>query len=260
MGFYVMDKIELYQHEINQLRPFEGNKLNQIKDFYKIGLTYTSNALEGNTLTESETKVLLEDGITVGGKPLREIYEAIGHGESYEYMFSIIKNKEITEENILYLHELFYQNIERPFAGVYRDEDVIVSGSKYPVAHFKEIGTDMGDFCNWINTERNNYHPVAFAAQIHKKFVFIHPFINGNGRVARLLMNLSLIRDGYLPVIIPPILRNEYIASLEKSHTNDNDFVQFIKDREIESQKDILRFFHIPLPKLGQTNSFELKM
>ena len=255
-----MDKIDLYQQEINELRPFEGKKLNQIKNFYKIGLTYTSNALEGNTLTESETKVLLEDGITIGGKPLHEIYEAVGHGESYEYMFTIIHNKEITEGNILYLHELFYQNIGRQFAGVYRDEDVIVSGSKYPVTHFEKINADMSEFCKWMIEEKNNYHPVEFAAQVHKKLVFIHPFINGNGRVARLLMNLSLIRDGYLPVIIPPILRNEYIASLEKAHTNDKGFVEFIKDREIESQKDIMRFFHIPLPKLEQSSGFEMKM
>lgn len=243
-----MTKIDLYQQAINKLRPFEGENLTQIKNFYKIALTYSSNALEGNTLTESETKVLLEDGITIGGKPMREIYEAIGHGESYEYMFSLIKNNEITEENILYLHELFYQNIEKPFAGVYRKVDVIVTGSKYPVTHFKNLDKEMRDFCAWLKTEKNNYPPVAFAALAHKNFVCIHPFKDGNGRVARLLMNLLLIRDGYLPVIIPPILRNEYIASLEKAHANDTDFVEFIKERELESQKDILRFFHIPLP------------
>lgn len=255
-----MNKIDLYQQEIRNLRPFEGENLNQIRDFYKIGLTYTSNALEGNTLTESETKVLLEDGITIGGKPLREIYEAVGHGESYEYMFSLINNKKISEGNILYLHKLFYQNIERQFAGVYRRKDVIVTGSKYEVTHFKYLDNEMGELCEWINAEKSKYHPVEFAAQVHKKFVFIHPFKDGNGRVARLLMNLSLIRDGYLPVIIPPILRSEYIASLEKAHTNDRDFIEFIKDREIESQKDILRFFHIPLPKLEQSNNYEIKM
>jgi len=243
-----MDKIDLYQQKISKLRPFEGENLNQLKDFYKIALTYTSNALEGNTLTESETKVLLEDGITIGGKPLREIYEAVGHGESYEYMFSIIKNNEITEENILYLHELFYQNIERHCAGVYRKADVIVTGSKYPVTHFKNVGKEMDQFCKWLNTKKNNYHPVEFATLAHKIFIFIHPFKDGNGRVARLLMNLILIRDGYLPVIIPPILRNEYIAALEKAHTDDKDFVEFIQDRELESQKDILKLFHIPLP------------
>ena len=84
--------------------------LHQIEDFYKIGLTYSSNALEGNSLTESETKVLIEDGLTVGGKPLREIYEAVGHAKAYEYMFSLLHNREITEGQIQYLHELFYQN------------------------------------------------------------------------------------------------------------------------------------------------------
>ena len=243
-----MEKIDLYQQAIDELRPFEGNQLNEIKAFYKIGLTYSSNALEGNSLTESETKVLLEDDITVGGKPLREIYEAVGHGKSYDYMFTLIHNEEITEENILYLHELFYQNIAKDSAGVYRDINVIVSGSKYPVAHFKKIHDDMSEFCKWMQEARTKHHPVTFAAKAHKKFVFIHPFIDGNGRVSRLLMNLILIRAGYLPVIIPLILRAQYISALEKAHTNDSDFVAFIQDREIESQKDILRLFHIPLP------------
>lgn len=93
-------------------------------------------------------------------------------------------------------------------------------------------------------------HPVEFAALLHKKFIFIHPFKDGNGRVARFLMNASLIQDGYLPVVISPILRREYISNLEKAHRDDSDFINFIEEREIESQKDILRLFHIPLPKM----------
>ena len=124
----ILQKIDLYQQEINKLRPFEGEMLQQIKEFYKIGLTYSSNALEGNSLTESETKVLIEDGLTVGGKPLREIYEAIDHAKAYEYMFSLLHNREISEGQIQYLHELFYQNIDSRYAGVYRNIDVIITG------------------------------------------------------------------------------------------------------------------------------------
>lgn len=245
-----LEKVDLYQKTINELRPFEGEMLKQIKDFYRIGLTWTSNALEGNSLTQSETKVLIEDGLTVGGRPLRDVFEAVDHAKAYDYMFTLIENKEITEENILYLHKLFYQNIDQEFAGKYRDIPVFISGSNYPVAKAENIQNEMNDLCKWIKVDRDEYHPLEFAALVHKKFVFIHPFKGGNGRVARLLMNTALIQEGYLPVLIPPILSNEYISLLEKAHENDSPFVDFIIDRELESQKDFLRLLHIPLPNL----------
>lgn len=243
-------KIDLYQSKINELRPFEGEMLKQIKEFYRIGLTWTSNALEGNSLTESETKVLIEDGLTVGGRPLRDTFEAIDHARAYDYMFTLLANKEITEENILYLHKLFYQNIDEEFAGRYRDIPVFISGSNYPVTKKEAIKDEIEDLCEWIKSERKKYHPVEFAAILHKKFVFIHPFKDGNGRVARLLMNTALIHEGFLPALIPPILRSEYISLLEKAHKDDGEFIHFIAERELESQKDFLRLLHIPLPKL----------
>jgi Fic family protein len=240
-----LEKLNLYQKTIYELRPFEGEMLKQVKDFYRIGLTWTSNALEGNSLTESETKVLIEDGLTVAGRPLRDIFEAVDHAKAYNYMFTLLQNKEITEENILYLHKIFYRNIDEKFAGRYRDIAVFISGSKYPVTKKENIQNQMQYLCEWIKSERKNYHPVEFAAILHKSFVFIHPFKDGNGRVARLLMNTALIQDGYLPALIPPILRNEYISLLEKAHENDVLFINFIAERELESQKDFLRLLHI---------------
>ncbi len=245
-----IEKLDLYQDTIKELRPFEEEMLKEVKDFYRIGLTWTSNALEGNSLTESETKILIEDGLTIGGKPLRDVFEAVGHAEAYEYMFTLLEKMEITEENILCLHKLFYQNIDRNFAGKYRDIPVFISGSNYPVTKVDNIQSEMDDLCQWIKLDRSKYHPVEFAAILHKKFVFIHPFKDGNGRVARLLMNIALIQDGFLPVIIPPILRNEYISLLEKAHKDDIPFIDFIVEMEIESQKDFLKLLQIPLPKL----------
>lgn len=249
-----LEKLDLYQNAINELRPFECEMLRQIKDFYRIGLTWTSNALEGNSLTESETKVLIEDGLTVGGRPLRDMFEAVDHAKAYDYMFTLLGNKEITEKDIIYLHKLFYQNIEEEFSGRYRDIPVFVSGSNYPVTKVENIQNEMKDLCKWIKTDRKKYHPVEFAAILHKKFVFIHPFKDGNGRVARLLMNTALIQDGYLPALIPPILRSEYISFLERAHEDDSQFISFIVERELESQKDFLRLLQIPLPELEQDN------
>ncbi len=244
-----LEKLDLYQNVINDLRPFEGEMLKQIKDFYRIGLTWTSNALEGNSLTESETKVLIEDGLTVGGRPLRDMFEAVDHARAYNYMFTLIGNKEINEKDIIYLHKLFYQNIDADFAGRYRSIPVFISGSNYPVTKEENIQSEIDNLCKWIKTEREKYHPVEFAAILHKKFVFIHPFKDGNGRVARLLMNTALIQDGFLPALIPPILRSEYIYHLEKAHKDDRSFIDFIVERELESQKDFLRLLQIPLPK-----------
>lgn len=244
-----INKLDLYQNIINELRPFEGEMLNQVKEFYRVGLTWTSNALEGNSLTESETKVLIEDGLTVGGRPLKEMFEAVDHAKAYDYMFTLLGNKEIDEKDILYLHKLFYQNIDEDSAGRFRNIPVFISGSNYPVTKVENITNEINSLCKWIITERKNFHPVVFAALVHKKFVFIHPFKDGNGRVARLLMNTALIQDGYLPALIPPILRTEYISLLEKAHKDDKSFIDFIVEREIETQKDFLRLLHIPLPK-----------
>ena len=249
-----LKRLELYQSTINEIRPFAGEMLKQVKDFYRIGLTWTSNALEGNSLTESETKVLIEDGLTVGGRPLRDMFEAVDHAKAYDYMFTLLESKEIREEDILYLHKLFYQNIDENFAGRYRDIPVFITGSNYPVTKVENIQGEIEDLCKWIKTERKNYHPVEFAALFHKKFVFIHPFKDGNGRVARLLMNTALIQDGYLPALILPILRSDYIALLEKAHEDDRPFIKFIAERELESQKDFLRLLQVPLPKLEQDN------
>lgn len=248
----ILRKIDLFQKEINALRPLEGGMLEQIKDYYRVGLTWTSNALEGNSLTESETKVLLEDGLTVGGKPLRDVFEAVDHAKAYDFMFSQLRDHSIMEQAVLKMHELFYQNIEPGYAGRYRDIRVLITGSQYPVAAPEKIQREMDRLFEWAGKERDGYHPVEFAAQLHKRFVFIHPFKDGNGRVARLLMNLALIQDGYLPVIVPPILRQDYVSLLERAHREDRDFVEFIAEREYESQKEILRLFEIPFPSQGQ--------
>ena len=241
--------IDLYKNVIDEYRPFEGEMLKQLKDYYRVGLTWSSNALEGNTITESETKVLLEDGLTVGGKPLKYTFETIGHAKAYDFMFTLLRSRTITESDVLTMHKMFYESIENEYAGKYRDIDVFISGSKYPVTEPKHIQPEMDKLFEWISTERDKFHPVVFAAQLHKRFIFIHPFKDGNGRIARLLMNTALIQDGYLLAIIPPILRYEYIELLEKAHRDDKPFEQFVAERVIESQKEVMRLLHIPKPR-----------
>lgn len=239
------DKIDQYKVKIDELRPFEGNMLKQIKDYFRIGLTWSSNALEGNTLTESETKVLLEDGLTVGGKPLRYTFEALGHAKAYDFMFTLLKKNVISEDDILTMHRMFYRDIDECNAGQYRKEQVFITGSKYPVCKAEKIQDEMSRFIEWADLNKDKYHSVEYAAQLHKRFVFIHPFIDGNGRLSRLIMNTALIQRGYLLAIIPPVLRQEYISLLELAHENDKLFVEFIAERVLETEKEIMRLMHI---------------
>lgn len=242
---YSLDRVDENQRKINKHRPLVGKALDNVREFYRVSLTYTSNALEGNTLTESETKVILEDGLTVGGHPLREMYEVTGHARAYDFMWELAKSTSITEDDVKRLHALFYEQIDPAQAGQYRTEDVIITGSAYEVTAWEDIPQEMQGLAQWIETERDSYHPVVFAAEFHRRFVYIHPFIDGNGRTARLMMNLALLQKGYEIASIPPVLRSEYIAALEGGHKAPERFNGFIIDREVEAQKDMIRLFHI---------------
>ena len=237
----LLSRAEDLKKQIDLFRPFESSMLSQIRQYYKIGLTWSSNALEGNSLTESETKVLLEDGLTVGGKPIRDYYEATGHAKAYEYMYDLSKDRALSESDIQTLHRLFYGQLDSRYAGIYRDQKAIITGSKYPLTSPEKIGNEMHKYIEWFATSEKSLHPVELAALAHKKFVFIHPFVDGNGRVARLIMNISLMRNGYTIAIIPPVLRGDYIGFLEKAHEDDSDFINFIASRIIETQKELLR-------------------
>lgn len=236
-----LNRIDKLQKEINSLRPLDDDELTQLKEYYRIGLTYSSNAIEGNSLTESETKVIIEDGLTIGGKSIKEHMEVLGHSEAFSFIHDIASSELLSEKDLLKIHSLVYGRVDKDQAGTYRDKRIFLSGSKYSFPKPEEVQPLMTEFVNKLPTMKKELHPVVFAAQAHKEFVFIHPFVDGNGRVGRLLMNLLLIQAGHLITIIPPVLRSEYIASLEKAHTNDSDFTKFILRCHIEAQKEYLR-------------------
>ena len=234
-------KIDQLRDKINALRPIKGDGLEKLKDYYNVGLTYSSNALEGNSLTEAETKIIIEDGLTVAGKPLREHFEAIGHSQAFNKMFLLAQQKSFSQSDIQELHKLFYHCIDLDRAGVYRDPQVFISGSAYALPAPEKVATLMQQFITDYGTLNQGLHVIEYAALVHKVFVFIHPFIDGNGRVARLLMNLALLQHGYFIAIIPPVMRRDYIAALEKAHEDDGQFKNFIASMVYETQKDIVR-------------------
>lgn len=243
MDQLLLHEIDLLRKDISKLKPLSDKNLQELKEYFRIGLTYSSNALEGNSLTESETKILLEEGITIGGKSLKDHFEATGHDDALKRLFEVYKNKKITEHDIQEFHRLFYYRIDETNAGIYRSKKVFITGSKYPLPQPKTVPGAMRTFIKQATNIRKKLHPVHFAAHCHKEFVFIHPFIDGNGRVARLLMNLILLQEKYLPAVIPPVLRADYISALEEAHEDETNFLNFIGEAVRQTQKDYLRIF-----------------
>jgi len=237
-------KLDTLKAELDKLRPLRPEHVAALKDYFKIGLTYTSNALEGNSLTETETKIVIEDGLTIGGKPLKDHLEAIGHADAYDFMLSLASQRKLTERHILQLHRLFYRRIDEKEAGRYRSVPVFITGSRHLPPAPAQVPIRMRTFCETVPAKRKQLHPVDFAAWLHFRVVNIHPFLDVNGRTARLIMNAVLLQDGYPVVIIPPILRREYIDTLESCHGMKKEpepFFNFIARAAIESLRDYLR-------------------
>lgn len=207
------------------------------KDFELI-FTHNSTAIEGNTLTLIETKVVLEDGITIGGKPLREIYEVINHKKAYEYVKKCIAEKKPLDENIVKdLHAILTENII--VGGIYRNEEVRISGAGFTPPSGNEMYMQIKNFYEDLKTKDTELNPIELAAWTHAEFVRIHPFVDGNGRTGRLLMNYRLLQNGYLPVSVAKENRLDYYNALEKYAVNEDltDFADLVAELE-EAQLD----------------------
>ena len=255
MSDTLLKQIDRYAEAIRKHRPLTPEESKELDAYFRIGVTYASNALEGNSLTLSETKVLLEDGITVGGKPIRDCYEATGHARAYDYMLETARGGplQFREEDILQLHTLFYSGIDPAHAGRYREGQVFITGTEYVPPMAEEVPGQMAALMEELNRKKDTLHPVVLAAYAHRRLVDIHPFQDGNGRTARLLMNLILVNRGYCIATIPPILRHDYITALQQAqrtrNPTDTPFVNLICQCELEAQKDYCRLFRIRLPE-----------
>ena len=229
--------------EIGRYRPLTKHQIQELKEYYRIGLTYTSNALEGNSLTETETKVVLEEGITIGGKLLKDHLETLGHSDAYYLLLKLATHDQIREKDICDLHKLFYFRINQKAAGKYRKKQVFITGTDFIPPAPEKLRTLMHEFTQEVPLLKQKHDPVTYAALLHLKLVTIHPFIDGNGRCARLLMNLSLLQEGYSITIIPPIVRSDYINALKTTQASHDQqsFINFISTMVCESQREYLR-------------------
>lgn len=234
--FSYIDSLKEY---IDQYRPFPEGLANSLHEKLIVEWTYNSNAIEGNTLTLSETKVVLE-GITIGGKTMVEHLETINHREAILFVEELITNQEpLSEWNIKTIHALILKEIDNNNAGKYRTENVVISGAKHiPPKHY-EIGDLMQKLIAEYQSEWEEFHPVVRATLLHGEFVKIHPFIDGNGRTSRLLLNFELMKNGYPPIIIKNEERARYYDVIDLAHTTMNyePFIELVSKLVIESEK-----------------------
>lgn len=199
--------------ELDRLRPLAPDTLAVLAAWYDVELTYSSNAIEGNTLTRSETAIVLEKGLTIGGKPLKEHLEAIGHKAALDYVRQLAgRDETLREGDIREIHRLVLARIDPDEAGRYSRRQRAILGSPVLLPSPAEIPPLMADLSRWLAAAPAD-PGAAFAA--HARLVAIHPFSDGNGRTARLLMNLLLLRGGWPTVVIGPEQRADYIGALD---------------------------------------------
>ena len=213
--------LEKKKTEIDRFRPFSFELQRSLDEWDCVELTYTSNAIEGNSLTRFETAQLIEKDLTGASKPLVDYLEAKNHAEAFEFLFhhENLSNFDITERQILKIHQIILKGINEQIAGKYRNVPVRIRGSGTVFPNHVKVPSLMKEFIEWINGS-HNLHPIDLAAEAHYKLVSIHPFVDGNGRTARLLMNFILRKFNYPPAIISLESKERYLSSLERAQIN----------------------------------------
>lgn len=235
----MLKEVDALKERLSTLRPLPEEALKKIQDALDIEYTYESNRIEGNTLTLQETALVVNEGVTISGKSMREHLEAINHIEAINYIKDIAKQDiEISERTIKEIHALILHGIDRENAGRYRTVPVMISGSTHMPPQSYLIEKQMEDFMiRFKQMEEEKVHPVLVAAYLHDELVRIHPFIDGNGRTSRLLMNLYLLRNGYIIITLKGSndAKVSYYMALEKSHTEhlSEDFQKLVVEAEI---------------------------
>lgn len=243
--------IDELKENLEVIRPLSEITLKSLHEDLILKWIYNSNAIEGNTLTLIETKVVLE-GITIGGKSLREHFEVINHKEAIQYIEEIVSNKEeLSEWQIKSIHNLILKNIDNDNAGKYRNCNVKISGAEHIPPEPYLLIEQMKELMEWYNN--STLHPIEKAAKLHVDFVKIHPFTDGNGRTSRLLMNFELMKNGYLPVVIKNEYRLEYYKALDKAHTK-NDYIDFYSIIQKLEEEIMEEYVEIAFPEKHEIN------
>lgn len=227
-------------------KPLDATQLQKMANYFNTKYTYESNQIEGNTLDFQETHLVVNEGITIGGKTMREHLEAINHQEAIDFIIDLASNKFDFNERVLkQIHQLILKGTNKSEAGVYRTTQVRITGSKHIPPEAFLLNDLMEDYFHFYNQQKNSLHPVILAAEMHERLVSIHPFIDGNGRTSRLVMNLILLQSGYPIVSLKGDLANRqrYYKALEAVQINHekDDFYLLIIENTHKSLKEHIK-------------------
>lgn len=235
-----LSRIAEKKQQLDALRPIPEIALANIKQAFSVEWTYNSNSIEGNTLTLQETKMVIEEGFTIKGKSLREHFEAVNHQDAISFVESLVHpNYELNSVDILSIHELVLQKIEKEFAGRYRTSGVRISGANFVPPNALKVDKYIEDLIQWVTKDSTDLSPIIRSAIFHHRFVWIHPFFDGNGRTVRLLFNLLLMKEGYPPAIILRNDRKKYYDALNKANTGDYSKILLLTLQALERSLDI---------------------
>jgi Fic family protein len=233
----VLDEIDGLKQELSKIRQYDSYR---IAEALELEYTFESNRIEGNTLTLKETDLVINEGLTISGKSMREHLEAINHQEAIHYIKHLINQKTaLNERELLSIHNLILRGIDTAHAGRYRNVQVMIRGSSHVPPQPYLVPKQMEDYFIWYQSHKTLLHPVVLAAQMHEKLVTIHPFIDGNGRTSRLVMNLILLRHGLVIANIKGDVKSrmEYYSALEQVQTSGNTepFIELVAKYELDA-------------------------
>ncbi len=235
-----LERIAEKKKQLDAMRPFPYAALKNIKEGLTLEWTYNSNSIEGNTLTLQETKMVINEGFTIKGKSLREHFEAVNHQDAIEFVQSLVKpNYVLNSKDILTVHGMVLQKIEKEFAGRYRNAAVRISGANFVPPNALKIDAFIDELISWVKESTNNLDIIIKSAVFHHRFVWIHPFFDGNGRTVRLIFNLLLMKEGYPPAIILKNDRKKYYDALNKANQGNYSKLLLLILQALERSVDI---------------------
>ena len=233
-------RIEAKKSKLDTFRPIPAIVLSSIKEALNLEWIHHSNGIEGNTLTLQETRLVLEEGITIKGKSLREHFEAMNHQDAITYIEHLVKpDYKLTVSDILEVNGLVLQNIEKDFAGRFRTAGVRISGANFVPPNALKVPDLTSELTEWVLSQSDVLHPLVLATLFHHRFVWIHPFFDGNGRTVRLMFNLLLMKEGYPPAIILKTDRKKYYDALNKANNGDYKKLFLLMLQAMERSLDI---------------------
>ena len=251
----LLKSIEGKKRELDSNRPLNASIVKKLNEQFAVEWTYNSNAIEGNTLSLNETEIVLNTGVTIGGKTVNEHLEAINHKEGIQYIESLIsKSTELTEDAIRELHRLILKGIDDLEAGVYRRHNVRIVGARIIPPQAIKVKALMSELLTWYYEHIHILPIPVLAAQFHYRFVCIHPFIDGNGRVARLLMNLILMKHGFPSTVILKVDRKRYYRVLNEANIGSEESFENFIGRSIE--RSLIIYLNSIKPNTSEKQGF----